>query len=173
MPTRGTISLMLRPRHLLQPAERYPADPRAVFILALSVFSGLLSLAAEESPGTLESTVPEWGIVLWGVGLGFGSLLALLGLTRDTVNGIVIEQVGSVMVGVAAMFYSAIALWVVGGSAGQPVMIILGWGIACLIRWIQLQLLLNRMHRNKLAVDIEQITTEMIDSHARTEDPDQ
>lgn len=164
---------MLRPRYLLRPAERYPADPRAVFILALSVFSGLIAFAADQAPGSLEAAVPEWGIITWSIGLGLGSLLALIGLARDSVNGIITEQVGSVMVGAATLFYASIALWVVGGSAGQPIMIILGWGLACLIRWWQLQLLLRRMQNAKLKAEAQILATEMINNHARTDDPGQ
>lgn len=165
------MGTMLRPRNLLKPAERYPADPRAVFILALSVFSGLLALAVEEAPGSLEAAVPDWGIVTWSLGLGLGSLLALVGLAKDSVNGILVEQIGSVMVGAATLFYSGVLLAVVGGAASQPATIILGWGVACLIRWAQLQLLLNRMHREALEAEAEQYATDIIESHARTEDP--
>ena len=150
---------------MADPVAPAPAAPRAVFILALSVFSGLRSLAAEEAPGSLESTIPEWGIILWGIGLSMGSVLALGGLAKDTINGIIVEQVGSVMVGASTLFYSAIALWVIGGSAGQPILIILGWGVACMIRWFQLQLLLNRMQREKVLLQAKQVVAEIIDSH--------
>ena len=153
---------MSLPRFILQPAERYPADPRAVFILALSIFSGIGYLIYEEAPGSLEATLPEWGIPLWSLGLGIGSFLALAGLVKDSVNGILVEQVGSAMVAASTLFYSAIAFWVIGGSAGQPVMIVLGWGIACGIRWIQLQLLLRRIHAQELVLRAEKLAAELL-----------
>lgn len=155
---------------LLQPAERYPADPRAVFILALSVFSGLGYLVFEQAPGSLEATIPEWGILLWSVGLGVGSLLALAGLTKDSINGIIVEQVGSAMVAAATLFYSGIAFWVIGGSAGQPVTIVLGWGVACAIRWLQLQLLLRRLHGQELIVRAEKLAAELRASSAKIDE---
>lgn len=160
------MGTMLRPRNLLRPAERYPADPRAVFILALSVFSGLGALVAEEAPESLAAALPEWGIFIWSLGLGLGSFFALAGLTRDSVNGIIVEQVGSVMVAAATIFYSVIALWIIGGGAGQPIMIILGWGVACAIRWGQLQLLLRRIHAETIAVQTVEIVDGLIESHA-------
>lgn len=154
---------MLRTRFILRPAERYPADPRAVFILALSVFSSVIGLIVSQSPSSLEATLPWWGSTLWSVGLGGGSVLALAGLSRDSVNGIIMEQVGSIMVAAAALFYSAIALWVLGGQAVQPISIILAWGVACVIRWWQLQLLLIRMNNAKLQTQADQVAVALLD----------
>lgn len=142
-PLRRYHWLMLRPRNLLRPAVRYPADPRAVFILALSVFSGFTTILVEAGPQTLESLMPRWGVVVWGVCLGLGSLLALVGLARDTDWGIVTEQVGCVMVGVATIFYSILGLYVLGPQASSVISIVLGWGLACILRWYQLQLLIH------------------------------
>lgn len=127
----------------LKPAARYPADPRAVFILMLSVFSGLTALAIEVAPGSLQALLPHWAVVLWGVLLSGGSLVTLVGMSRPTVNGIIVEQVGSVTVGCAAIFYSILAAWFVGPGSLQSVGIIFAWGVACLIRWGQLQVLIN------------------------------
>jgi hypothetical protein len=140
----------LMPRILFQPAARYPADPRAIFILALSVFSGLVSLAVEQGPGTLEALLPYWGVTLWGAILCVGSAVTLIGLAMQSVNGIIIEQIGSVAVGAATLFYSALAIWIVGLPAVQAVGLILGWGLSCFVRWIQLQLLLVKMNHEKI-----------------------
>lgn len=129
---------------IFKPAARYPADPRAVFILALSVFSGLTALVLEAAPGSLESTLPQWGVVLWGSLLGLGCVVTLAGMARQTVNGIVAEQIGSVMVGVTTIYYSILVFVVIGLEAVQTVGIILAWGVACLIRWAQLQALINQ-----------------------------
>lgn len=145
---------MLRPRNLLRPAVRYPADPRAVFILALSVFSGVGTLLAQAGPGTLEAVLPRWGVIVWGVTLALGSFVALAGLSRDTDNGIIAEQIGSVMVGVACIYYSAIALYTVGVTAFQVVGIVLAWGLACLLRWYQLQLLIHTLADERLTAQV-------------------
>lgn len=139
---------------IFQPAARYPADPRAVFVLALSVFSGLTSLAVEAAPDTLEAVLPHWAVIFWGVCLCLGSAVTLGGMARQTINGIVTEQVGSVMVGVAALFYSAVAFKFVGADGLLSLGIIAGWGVACLIRWLQLQILINSAHRRQLKQEL-------------------
>lgn len=126
-----------------KPAARYPADPRAVFILALSVFSGLTALALEAAPESLQAVLPRWGVILWGVLLCVGSAVTLAGMARQTVNGIISEQVGSVAVGVTTVYYSSLAFYQIGWDALQNIGIILAWGLACFWRWGQLQALIN------------------------------
>jgi len=130
-----------------KPAARYPADPRAVFILALSSFSGLTALAFKVAPESLEAVLPRWGVILWGILLSVGSVITLLGMARQTVNGIITEQVGSVMVGVTTVYWAVLAIRILGSSALQDVTIILAWGLACLWRWGQLQALINSSHK--------------------------
>ena len=135
---------------VFKPAARYPADPRAVFILALSVFSGLTSLALSAAPGSLEAILPRWGVIAWALILLVGSATALGGMAFQSLNGIITEQVGSVMVGVATTFYASLALYTVGIDALQVVGIILAWGLACFLRWAQLQALLRQAYRIKI-----------------------
>lgn len=130
-------------RLLFKPAARYPADPRAVFILALSVFAGVTALALDAGPESLEILLPRWGVMVWGVMLTLGSATTIGGMLFQTVNGIIAEQIGSVVVGVTTVFYSVLAFYVVGVSALQNVGIILAWGLACFVRWIQLQVLIH------------------------------
>jgi len=135
---------------ILKPAARYPADPRAVFILALSVFSGITTLALKVAPESLEALLPRWGVVMWSILLAGGSLIALAGMAFQSINGIIAEQIGSVMVGATTIFYSTLALWFVGAGALQSIGIILAWGVACLLRWLQLQILINSAHKRQL-----------------------
>ena len=135
---------------LFKPAARYPADPRAVFILALSVFSGLTALALNAAPESLEAVLPEWAVLLWGALLIVGSATTLFGMMFQSVNGVIIEQVGSVMVAVTTLYYSAIAFLTIGDDALQNVGIILAWGLACGWRWGQLQSLLNDAHEQEV-----------------------
>lgn len=132
---------------IFKPAARYPADPRAVFILALSAFSGLTALALSAAPESLEAVLPRWGVILWGTLLSLGSLVTLTGMARQTVNGIITEQVGSVMVGVTTVYWSILAVVMLGVDVLQDVAIILAWGLACLWRWGQLQALINSSHK--------------------------
>lgn len=128
---------------IFKPAARYPADPRAVFILALSVFSGITALALNAAPDTLNATLPPWAVFGWGLLLAGGSATALVGMLRQTIGGIILEQVGCVMVAATTVFYSGIVFWLLGFAAVQSVGIILAWGLSCGLRWIQLQVLIN------------------------------
>lgn len=128
---------------IFKPAARYPADPRAVFILALSVFSGFAALALKEAPDSLNALLPAWAVVGWGSLLTLGSAITLYGMARQTVNGIILEQIGCVTVASTTIFYSGIVFWTLGLSAVQSVGIILAWGLSCGLRWIQLQVLIN------------------------------
>lgn len=151
-----------------KPAARYPADPRAIFILALSVFSGLTALVIDVAPESLEAVLPRWGVVLWGAILCIGSAITLLGMMRQTVGGIVTEQVGSVMVGVATVYYSTLVFATLGGSAIQTVGIIMAWGIACFIRWGQLQSLLHDAAKRKSKQELlDKIHAEIEDRKAK------
>lgn len=153
---------------IFKPAARYPADPRAVFILALSVFTGLTALALDAAPNSLNAVLPYWGVVLWGILLASGSAITLAGMARQTVNGIITEQIGSVMVGVTTIYYSVLAILEVGPSALQVVGIILAWGLACLIRWAQLQALLHSGMRRAAKIRfLESIEDEIRDRQMR------
>lgn len=128
---------------IFKPAARYPADPRAVFILVLSVFSGLTALALDAAPASLSALLPTWAVIGWGILLALGSAVTLAGMLRQTVNGIIVEQVGSIMVAATTIFYAGIAFWQLGADALQGVGIILAWGLSCIVRWVQLQVLIN------------------------------
>lgn len=71
----------------------------------------------------------------------------------QNLNGIIAEQVGSVIVGATTVFYSGLAFWTLGSDALQPVGVILAWGLSCFARWIQLQVLIDRSYRKKLETD--------------------
>lgn len=134
----------------LKPAARYPADPRAVFILALSVFSGLATLAIKAAPESLNSVLPYWSVVLWSILLTGGSAITLIGMAFQSLNGIILEQVGSVAIAATTIFYSVVAFWVVGDSALQSVGLILTWGLACGLRWAQLQALIRNAYKRQI-----------------------
>lgn len=136
-----------------KPAARYPADPRVVFILALSIFSGLTALALGTAPESLEAAIPSWAVTSWSAVLCLGSIIAMGGMVRQTANGVIAEQIGSVMVGVAAIFYPVIAVATVGWSVVQVVGVIFAWGVACLWRWGQLQALLRDASKRQAKED--------------------
>lgn len=134
-------------RSFTAPAVRYPPDPRALFIMLLCILVGLPLIFASATPGTVAAKLdPLWQVV-WGVMLSGGSLLTLLGALRQTVNGVLLEQVGSVALGFACLIYAG-AIWAtVHWDGSVPIGIVLGLGIASLWRWGQLQAFLNQAER--------------------------
>lgn len=145
-----------------KPAARYPADPRAVFILLLSVFSGLTALALSAAPDTLERALPEWAVTTWSIVLLTGSATTLIGMMFQTVSGIITEQIGSVAVGATTIMYGILALNYAGINALQSIGVIIAWGIACLVRWGQLQVLLVQTHHAVVRHRVEEVVLERI-----------
>lgn len=159
---------ILRPllRGLFHPASRFPADPRAIFLLGLSVFVGMTALILDAAPATLNSVLPHWAVIIWGALLTAGSVVTLAGMTRQTVGGIIAEQIGSVTVGATTVFYAAVGLKVSGIDVLQPVGIVLAWGLSCFIRWIQLQLLLLDAHQLKVEDAVESEVRRRLDEES-------
>ena len=121
------------------PAVRYPPDPRALFVLMLCVVSGVPLIFANATPGSIASQLPAPAIVAWGIMLAGGSLLSLLGTMRQTVNGVIVEQVGSVALGFACVIYAG-AIWAkVQWLGSVPMFFLLAFGLASFWRWGQLQ----------------------------------
>jgi len=137
------------------PAARYPPDPRALFVLSLCVAVGVPLIFANATPGTIASKLDPPLIVVWGLMLSAGSLVTLLGVLRQSVGGIITEQVGSVAVGGACMIY-AVAIWLSVRWAGAvPMVIVFGWGLSCFWRWYQLQRLMKKAEEVAWAVRID------------------
>lgn len=124
---------------MASPAARHPIDPRALFVLVLCVVSGLPLLAGVTEPGSIEETLPAWAILLWALGLTGGAVMTLFGMSKQTADGVIAEQIGSVTVGVSTLFYGSVILLTAGWSAALPAGIIFCWGAANLWRWVQLQ----------------------------------
>lgn len=134
-------------RSLKTPAARYPADPRAVFILMMCVVSGIPLLLGRATPGSINDQLDKPQVITWGVLLVLGASTTLVGMFRQSVNGVILEQVGSVAVGGACWIYAG-AIWAQVGEGGTvPGGIIFGLGSACFWRWGQLQTYLRDAER--------------------------
>lgn len=131
--------------HHLRPSARHPFE---VYLLLLSIVSGLPILFGSPAPGSIEAAMPHWGVRVWGAGLALGAVVALLGVLKTrpdskartvSVTGLVLEQVGLVMVASSTLLYVVVALVYVGVSAIVPIGIVAAYGISCLMRWVQIQ----------------------------------
>jgi|SRR6266705_2800855 len=151
MPKRVVFAAL---RSFTTPAARYPPDPRAVFILALCVISGVPLIFASATPGSIASQLNATWVVIWGVMLTLGALVNLIGTLRLDVNGVILEQIGSVAVGGASVLYAVAIFTTVQWKGAVPAAIILGLGVSCFWRYGQLQALLHRAE--KAATDAKQ-----------------
>lgn len=127
------------------PAVRYPPDPRTLFFLIVCALSGPALAFFGATPGTIEAQLEPWQVALWGIALSVGSVVTLIGIARPTPNGILIEQVGSVSVMVAAGFYAACILNAVAWKGFVPASIGIALAASCAWRWFQLQLYLDQI----------------------------
>jgi hypothetical protein len=129
------------------PAVRYPPDPRAVFMLALCVVVGVPLIFAGATPGTIASQLDHAWVIAWGIMLSGGSLLSLIGSSRQSVNGVIAEQIGSVALGVACAIYAGAIIAAVHWAGAVPAAMVIGLGGASFWRWGQLQAYLHDSER--------------------------
>ena len=115
-------------------------NPFEVFLLFVCLPSGIGLLAGPGTPGSIESLVSPTLTTAWGVVLLVGAVLALGGgMSRASSNAIIIQQVGLGLVGTAAPLYSLAVFVSVGPSATFPGLTTLAFGLACWVRFWQLQ----------------------------------
>lgn len=143
-------------RSFRTPAARYPADPRAVFILALSVVSGVPLVFADATPGSIDDQLDAPWVVIWGLMLTLGALTTLIGTMKANIDGIILEQIGSVAVGGATLLYAGAIGFQVGVSGSVPAAIIVGFGFSCFWRWGQLQALIRQAEQAATEVKTEE-----------------
>lgn len=131
-------------RSFTTPAARYPADPRAVFVLSLCVAAGIPLVFADATPGSIAAQLDRPWVITWGAMLTIGALVNLIGTLKSDVNGIILEQIGSVAVGGATVLYAGAIFVQVHWQGSVPAAIVLGLGMSCFWRWGQLQALLHK-----------------------------
>lgn len=140
------------PPPVIYSSTRHPFE---VFLLALSVLSGLPVLIAGTAPDSITDALNDWAARAWGGGLAIGGAIALLGIyltrprphaTKISVTGLVVEQVGLVVVGGACLVYAAAVLLYFGLQGVGPAGIVLAYGVSCGWRWLQIQRLMILEH---------------------------
>lgn len=144
VPKRVAIAAL---RSFTTPAARYPADPRAIFVLSLCIVAGVPLAFADATPGSIAAQLDRVWVVIWGVMLTLGALTTLVGTAKPNADGIILEQIGSVAVGGATVVYAGAILTQVHLAGSVPAAIVLGWGLSCFWRWGQLQALLTQAER--------------------------
>jgi len=130
----------------MMPAVRHPMDPRAVFVLGLCLVTGV-PLLFGASPEDMDRLLPTWAVLVWALSLSVGAGVTLWGMTLRSLNGVVLEQIGSVAVGAATIFWSVVVIMTVGFAGIPSAAIVLGWGAANFLRWGQLQAIIAKAKR--------------------------
>lgn len=122
--------------------------PFEVFTLFLAFVSGLPLLFGEAKPGSIVEALGPVAENIWAGLLSVGAGVALYGVwMRNRVNGILVEQVGLVGIGMALLYYAAVIGVVQGFPGILPIAIIGGFGASCLWRWVQLEKMIREARR--------------------------
>lgn len=118
-------------------SSRHPFE---IFTLVLCILVGVPLIFGDATPGSVADVLPTWAENFWGVGLGLGATVGLAGVAwPERYTGILIEQVGLVILGVAILLYAAMGLISLGSNFLVPGAIVTAFGGSCLWRWVQLQ----------------------------------
>jgi hypothetical protein len=129
-------------------AMPYRTDPRMagrhpfeIFSLILGLLTGLPRvLGVAPAPNSITAALPPFIVTTWSAVLVAGCAIAIFGIWwHERALGLILEQLGLAMVGVACVVYSGVALASVGISASIPAGIIFAFGASCLVRWRQIQ----------------------------------
>lgn len=139
-------------RSFSAPAVRYPPDPRALFVLAMCVVSGVPLIFANATPQSIVAQLEAPYIVAWGIMLTGGAGLTLVGALRQSVNGVIAEQVGSVALGFACVIFAFAIYGFVRWEGAIVMLLLFGFGLASIWRWGQLQAYLNGIEKIAEAV---------------------
>lgn len=133
-----------------------PPSPRHtshVFLLALCVFSSLPTLFGQaKAPGSIEATLPFPLVVAWAMLLTAGAIVSLTGVYwRHRLTGLLIEQMGMLFVSVATLYYTGILVSITKIDGLQNSAIVFGFGVACAIRYRQIQKYFNGVKKVRQA----------------------
>lgn len=117
-------------------------NPFEVFLLGLSLASTAPLLRGESGSAALEAALPDLVVIAWGVSLGFGSALALIGLwwRRNPWAARVLERAGLLMVATAALAYMLVILSTVDPLTDALYVAAVQTAYACACLWRSWQL---------------------------------
>jgi len=122
--------------------------PFEIFVLYLAFLTALPTmLGIAPAPGSVREALPTWVTIGWAAALCLGSGVALFGVYwKERATGLICEQLGLAMVGVASLVYCFCVLYVIGPDSMIAVAIVGGFGISCLRRYWQIQHILDQVH---------------------------
>ena len=119
-----------------------------IFLMVLCLVTSVpIIFGAVPAPGSIDAFLNRTLVVGWSIALAAGSLTVLVSfLMKDRITGIIVEQFGSVCIGVAATIYAIAIYWTAYDKGGLvPGSIILGFAIARFIQVRQHQKVLKKV----------------------------
>lgn len=145
---------------MMSPARRLnDRHPYEIYLLVFTVIStapGALGII--DVPRSIAGQLTGWQADMWVWGLFIGSLIALAGLAwkrppypRITVDGLLLEAVGLVIVGGATIFYAGAVINTGGTNALYAAGVTLAFGAASIAQALKIRRILldSRPVRNR------------------------
>lgn len=131
-------------------------NPHQTFLLLLSVLSSVPLLRGQTNSAILERELDDTTVILWGITLLIGSVIALAGSfwPRHTWDALVIERFGLALVGAAALIYSAV-VWASASEKGPVAFVVsvtAAYGVSCAWRCWQITRRLRWIHKARAEV---------------------
>lgn len=126
------------PQIRLEPTSRHPI---VIYMLALLIISSFTIGFGAPAPGSVNESLPHWGVLVWAACLFSGSVCILIGLKLQTylgqrsVDGALLEQVGMAMLAAPGTLYAVAVIAAAGWSGVIPGGLVLGLAGACAYRW--------------------------------------
>jgi len=126
--------------------------PHEVVLLGACLLTALPILAGvTPAPGSVTAAMNHESTLAWAGGIAVGALIAFAGIlwprpscpTKLTVTGLLLEQVGLVISGMACLLYVAALLWVIGWAGLFPCALPTGFAVANFILARRIQRLLR------------------------------
>lgn len=117
-----------------------PRNPLAIYLLILTLISGLGTAFGVPSSGSIESELPEYLARAWGIILFFGSAATLLGIfwQGDVRTGLVLKRVGTFTLTVASLVYGTVLLVAAQMDAALAAGMVYGFSAACALQFLKI-----------------------------------
>lgn len=127
------------------PARRHPFQ---VLIAAILLTNGIVILSGGPIPGSVDAIMEPWIVTGWALGIAVGGgLLVIAALLRDELTALLFEYVAAFPLFLLCVAYS-VSVYVFAGGRGATIgSLILGLGVACLIRAVQSRTTLRKLRR--------------------------
>lgn len=116
--------------------------PFEFIIMLFLAFGGTSTITHLGSPSSITRVLDEPILIIWGILLSVGSIVALIGIIwpwRET-TALVVEQIGLIAVAGASLIYAVVLLSQLNSIMGASVLtaFVGGFGIAAIWRAIQI-----------------------------------